>query len=133
MWNASRGSILRDGGRRGAHGGGAWPRSIGEESRVREDGEKREKGLAMLLTTTWSSCGTCSMAAKQWRVELLRGPRRAGLGCRAGRGGVPGSDLGSNPSRARGRGRTRWAGPLSGEGEREANLAAGLGERGRCD
>jgi hypothetical protein len=59
---ASRGSGWRDGGRRGAHGGGARPRNFGEESRVREGGEEGENRPAVLLTATRSSWGTCSMA-----------------------------------------------------------------------
>jgi hypothetical protein len=62
MGNVSRGSGWRDGGRRGAHGGGARPRSIGKESRVRQGRKEGEKGPAMLLTATQSSLGTCAMA-----------------------------------------------------------------------
>jgi hypothetical protein len=29
---------------------------------VREGGKRGKRGLVMLLTATWSSCGTCSMA-----------------------------------------------------------------------
>jgi hypothetical protein len=53
--NTSRGSGWWDGGRRGAHGGGVRPQSFGEESLVREGGQKGEKELAILLTATWSS------------------------------------------------------------------------------
>jgi hypothetical protein len=62
MGNTSRGSIWQDWGWRGAHNGGARPWSFGEESHMREGREEEEKGPAMLLTATWSSCGTCPIA-----------------------------------------------------------------------
>jgi hypothetical protein len=51
---------------------------------VRESEKEGKKGPAMLLTATWSSCGTCSMAEggevalcwaakvrRRWRQRLL--------------------------------------------------------------
>jgi hypothetical protein len=73
----SRGSVWRDGGRRGTHGGGTLRGDSGEESRAREDGKERGKGPAMLLTGTRSSADNCSMvesskAAARRAAEVQR-------------------------------------------------------------
>jgi hypothetical protein len=112
----SRGSVWRDGGRRGTQSGGARRGDSGEGSREREGGGEGENRPAMLLTTTRSSWRTCATAESggaaarpaaevrrrqactarvcgvRRRLRVLRlyraadKPRRAGPGHRAGGG-----------------------------------------------
>jgi hypothetical protein len=57
MGIASRGSGWRDGGRRGAHGGGARPWSFGKGTHAQKGKEEGENRPARTLTPQWNSSG----------------------------------------------------------------------------